>query len=135
MPPLCLATWDPAHVASRHAYEQAGIEDSVEEIDVTEVHDCFSINEIIAYEDLGGLRRAKGDAFIEEGRSAFDGDIAVNPRGGLLDMGHPLGTTGVSQTVEIVNQFRGDVPAKRRMKDPEIGLTHNSAAQPRFTAL
>ncbi|MDZ7702292.1 MAG: thiolase family protein [Halobacteriales archaeon] len=119
------SAWPQATVAAENAYEQAGIEDPVEEIDVAEVHDCFSISEIIEYEDLGWVEKGEGGRFVEEGRSALDGDIAVNPRGGLLGMGHPLGATGVSQAVEIVDQFRGDVPKRRRVPDPDVGLTHN----------
>jgi len=119
------SAWPQATVAAENAYQQAGIEDPVEEIDVAEVHDCFSISEIVEYEDLGWVEKGEGGQFIEDGRSELDGDIAVNPRGGLLGMGHPLGATGVSQAVEIVNQFRGDVPQSRRVDDPNVGLTHN----------
>jgi acetyl-CoA C-acetyltransferase len=119
------SAWPQATVAAENAYAQAGIEDPVAEIDVAEIHDCFSISEIIEYEALGWVEKGEGGSFVEEGRSELDGDIAVNPRGGLLGMGHPLGATGVSQAVEIVDQFRGDVPQSRRVPDPDVGLTHN----------
>lgn len=119
------SSWPQATIAANNAYDQAGIEDPVEDIDVAEVHDCFSISEIIEYEALGWAEEGEGGQFVDEGRSALDGDIAVNPRGGLLGMGHPLGATGVSQVLEIVNQFKGDVPKARRVDDPEVGLTHN----------
>ncbi len=83
------------------------------------------ISEIVEYEDLGWVEKGEGGRFVEDGRSALDGDIAVNPRGGLLGCGHPLGATGVSQALEIYDQFRGDVPAERRVPDPETGLIHN----------
>ena len=117
--------WPQATIAATRAYEQAGIDDPVADIDVAEVHDCFSISEIIEYEALGWAEQGEGGRFIEDGRSAIDGDIAVNPRGGLLGMGHPLGATGISQAVEIVDQFSGKVPAARRVDDPSVGLTHN----------
>ncbi|SFS12612.1 acetyl-CoA C-acetyltransferase [Halomicrobium zhouii] len=120
-----MSAWPQATTAAEQAYDQAGIDDPVAELDVAEVHDCFSISEIVEYEDLGWVEKGEGGQFVEDGRSALDGDIAVNPRGGLLGCGHPLGATGVSQALEIYNQFRGDVPAERRVPDPETGLIHN----------
>lgn len=120
-----MSGWPQATTAAEKAYNQAGIADPVGELDVAEIHDCFSISEIVEYEDLGWVEKGDGGRFIEDGRSALDGDIAVNPRGGLLGCGHPLGATGVSQALEIYNQFRGTVPAERRVPDPETGLIHN----------
>ncbi|MGQ4555379.1 thiolase C-terminal domain-containing protein [Halobellus sp. GM3] len=121
-----MTTWPQAAEASQQAYEQAGIEDPVEDIDVAEVHDCFSISEIIEYEQLGFAEEGEGGAFIEEGRSQLDGDVAFNPRGGLLGCGHPLGATGVCQALEVYRQFAGDVPSARQVPDdPETGLIHN----------
>ncbi|MFC6763772.1 thiolase C-terminal domain-containing protein [Natrinema soli] len=121
-----LTTWPQAGEASRKAYDQAGIEDPLDEIDVAEVHDCFSISEIIEYEQLGFAEEGKGGQFVEDGRSQLDGDVAVNPRGGLLGCGHPLGATGVNQALEIYRQFAGDVPDARAVPDsPETGLIHN----------
>ena len=120
-----MSSWPQAREASQEAYDQAGIEDPLAEIDVAEIHDCFSISEIIEYEALGWAERGEGGTFIEERRSELDGDIGVNPRGGLLGCGHPLGATGVSQALEIYRQFTGDVPKSRSVPDPETGLIHN----------
>ena len=121
-----LSAWPQATKAAEQAYEQAGIEDPVEDLDVAEIHDCFSISEIVEYEDLGWVEKGEGGSFIEEGRSELDGDIAVNPRGGLLGCGHPLGATGVAQAIEIYQQFAGEVPSARQVPgDPETGLIHN----------
>jgi acetyl-CoA C-acetyltransferase len=121
-----LSTWPQAGEAAREAYAQAGIEDPLAEIDVAEVHDCFSISEIIEYEQLGFAAEGEGGQFVEEGRSQLDGDVAVNPRGGLLGCGHPLGATGVSQALEIHRQFAGTVdPARQVPDDPSVGLIHN----------
>jgi acetyl-CoA C-acetyltransferase len=121
-----LTTWPQARDASREAYDQAGIDDPLAEIDVAEVHDCFSISEIIEYEQLGFAPEGEGGTFIEEGRSKLDGDVAVNPRGGLLGCGHPLGATGVCQALEIYRQFAGDVPDARAVAGrPDTGLIHN----------
>ncbi|MGB9965570.1 thiolase C-terminal domain-containing protein [Halobacterium hubeiense] len=121
-----MSAWPQATQAAEEAYEQAGIDDPVEELDVAEVHDCFSISEIIEYEDLGWVEKGEGGQFIEDGRSELDGDIAVNPRGGLLGCGHPLGATGVSQALEVYKQFTGEVESARQVPDsPETGLIHN----------
>ncbi len=117
--------WPQARKASQNAYDQAGIEDPLKEIDIAEIHDCFSISEIIEYEELGFCERGEGGQFIENGRSRLDGDVAVNPRGGLLGCGHPLGATGVSQALEVTQQFQGEVSSDRQVDDPETGLIHN----------
>lgn len=120
-----MSAWPQATTAAEEAYDRAGIDDPLAQLDVAEIHDCFSISEIVEYEDLGWVEKGEGGQFIEEGRSELDGDIAVNPRGGLLGCGHPLGATGVSQALEIYNQFRGTVEPERQVPDPETGLIHN----------
>jgi acetyl-CoA C-acetyltransferase len=120
-----MSAWPQATTAAEEAYDQAGIDDPLAELDVAEIHDCFSISEIVEYEDLGWVEKGEGGQFIEDGRSELDGDIAVNPRGGLLGCGHPLGATGVSQALEVFNQFRGTVEPERQVPDPETGLIHN----------
>ncbi|WP_424008967.1 thiolase C-terminal domain-containing protein [Haloferax denitrificans] len=120
-----MSAWPQATTAAEKAYESAGIDDPVRDLDVAEVHDCFSISEIVEYEDLGWVEKGEGGKFVEDGRSELDGDIGVNPRGGLLGCGHPLGATGVSQALEIHDQFRGEVPTERQVPDPETGLIHN----------
>ncbi|WP_418279843.1 thiolase C-terminal domain-containing protein [Halorubrum sp. DTA98] len=120
-----MSAWPQATRAAESAYDDAGIDDPLAELDVAEIHDCFSISEILEYEDLGWVEKGAGGQFVADGRSALDGDIGVNPRGGLLGCGHPLGATGVSQALEIYDQFHGRVPDARRVPDPETGLIHN----------
>ena len=108
--------------AGKQAYKQAGIEPK--DIDVAEVHDCFTIAEILAMEDLGFVKKGEGGKAVEEGRTRIDGDIPINPSGGLKAKGHPVGATGIAQAAEIVLQLRGEAD-KRQVKDAEIGLTHN----------
>lgn len=115
--------WIGCRRAAEEAYKMAGI--TVKDVDIAEVHDCFTISEIIEYEELGFCKKGEGGRFIEEGRSCLDGDVAVNTSGGLLSCGHPLGATGVRQAWEIFNQMRGTVPTERRRKKCEVGLTHN----------
>ena len=94
------------------------------EIDVADVHDCFTIAEIMAYEDLGFCRRGEGGPFIAERRSYIGGSTPVNVDGGLKAKGHPIGATGVSMTHEIVKQLRGDA-GERQVPGASVGLTHN----------
>jgi len=108
--------------ASREAYKQAGIQPK--DVDVAEVHDCFTIAEILAIEDLGFVKKGEGGKAVEEGLTARDGEIPVNPSGGLKAKGHPVGATGVAQVAEIVLQLRGEAE-KRQIPDARIGLAHN----------
>lgn len=109
-------------IASRKAYDIAGVE--AKDIDVAEVHDCFTINGLLAIEDLGFFEKGKGGQAIEQGLIERDGQIAINPSGGLKARGHPLGATGIAQVAEITWQLRGDAD-KRQVDGAELGLTHN----------
>ena len=108
--------------AAKKAFKIAGI--GPKDIDVIEVHDCFSINGILAIEDLGFVKMGEGGLAFEEGLTCRDGDIPFNPSGGLKARGHPLGATGIAQAAEIVWQLRGEA-GKRQVEGAEIGLTHN----------
>ena len=92
---------------------------------MAEVHDCFTISEIIEYEELGFCRKGEGGKFIEDGQSKIGGKVAVNTRGGLLGCGHPLGATGIGQIVEMLQQLQARAPEGRQTPDANIGLTHN----------
>ncbi|MEW5937814.1 MAG: thiolase domain-containing protein [Candidatus Thermoplasmatota archaeon] len=111
-----------AVAAAREAYRMAGVEPK--EIDVADVHDCFTIAEIMAIEDIGFVEKGKGGWFEEEGETYIGGKHPVNVDGGLKAKGHPVGATGASQTAEIVKQLRGEC-GKRQVAGAEIGLTHN----------
>ncbi len=111
-------------LAAKQAYKMAGIEPK--DVDVAEVHDCFTIAEIIAYEDLGFCKKGEGAKLIEEGETEIGGRIPVNPSGGLKAKGHPIGATGTGQIYEIVKQLRGEAEKRsRQVSGAEIGLTHN----------
>lgn len=108
--------------AARLAYERAGLGPG--DIDLCEMHDPFTIAELIHYEDLGFCAPGEGGAYIESGRSAIDGGgVAVSPSGGLMSKGHPLGATGVAQVAEMFWQLRGEAGA-RQVPGARIGLTH-----------
>ena len=111
-----------AKLAAKKAYEMACVKP--EEIDVAEVHDCFTIAEIIAYEDLGFCKPGEGGCLVESGDTKLGGRIPVNTSGGLKAKGHPVGATGTAQAYEIYLQLTGQAD-KRQVKDAEVGLTHN----------
>jgi len=117
-----ITTLDATVYAAKMAYKQANL--TPKDIDVAEVHDCFTIAEICAIEDLGFVEKGKGGRAIEDKITTLDGEIPVNTSGGLKAKGHPVGATGVAQVVEIVEQLRGEAD-KRQVKDARIGLTHN----------
>ncbi|MDD6285758.1 MAG: thiolase domain-containing protein [Methanosphaera sp.] len=117
-----LTTIQSTVLASRKAYEIAGLKP--EDMDVAEVHDCFSINGLLAIEDLGFFEKGKGGQAIEDGLIERDSDIAVNTSGGLKARGHPLGATGIAQAAEVTWQLRQEAD-KRQVSDVENGLTLN----------
>ena len=108
--------------AGKQAYKMAGI--TPKDIDVAEVHDCFTIAEMMAYENLGFANPGEGKDLIASKETYKEGSIPVNIDGGLLSKGHPIGATGGSQIRTIVLQLRGEA-GEMQVKDPEIGLTHN----------
>jgi acetyl-CoA C-acetyltransferase len=109
-------------IAAEKAYKMAKV--TTKDIDVVEVHDCFTIAEIMAIEDLGFFKKGEGGKASLEGRTAIGAEIAVNTSGGLKACGHPVGATGVKQAVEITWQLRNEAEG-RQVKDVEIGMTHN----------
>jgi acetyl-CoA acetyltransferase len=103
------------------AYEEAGV--GPKDINVAEVHDAFTIAELIYYESFGFCPRGEAGAFLDSGATAINGRVAVNPSGGLLAKGHPIGATGAAQVVEVVRQLRGEA-GPRQVEGAKVGLTH-----------
>ena len=97
------------------------------DIDFAEVHDCFTIAEIIDIEDFGFFPKGTAASAVTEGATRRNGTIPINPSGGLKSKGHPIGATGVGQVVEVFEQFNGNAK-DRTIKDAEIALTHNFGA-------
>jgi len=116
-----ITTLTATKAAASRAYKMAGM--TPDDIDFVEVHDCFTIAEICAIEDLGFFSKGTGGKVTEEGVTAIGSDLPVNPSGGLKACGHPVGATGIKQVVEIAQQLRGE--AGRRQVEGEIGMTHN----------
>jgi acetyl-CoA C-acetyltransferase len=126
--------YDYVHVdenvyASRLAYGEAGIKDPRKEISVAEVHDCFTIHELVIYEDLGFSPRGKAKEDIDVGAFTLQGDLPVNTDGGLKCFGHPLGASGLRMMYEIYLQLQGKA-VPRQVKNPRLGLVHNLGGNP-----
>ncbi|PTD93509.1 thiolase domain-containing protein [archaeon SCG-AAA382B04] len=116
-----ITTIESTKAAAQTAYKMANKDQS--DIDVAEVHDCFTIAEILAIEDLGFCEKGKGGKMVEEGITELDGKLPINPSGGLKACGHPVGATGIKQAVEITNHLRGE--AGERQVEADVGLCHN----------
>ncbi len=112
-----------AKLAGEQAYEMAGI--TPQDIDLAEVHDCFTIAEIIASEDLGFFEPGKGGEAAEQGATSREGKTPINLSGGLKSKGHPVGASGVGQVVEVWKQLRGEAGARQLPGDLKYGLSHN----------
>ncbi|MFC6147000.1 thiolase domain-containing protein [Corynebacterium nasicanis] len=117
-----LTSFRATRQAAATAYEQAGVGPG--DIDLAEVHDCFTITQIINTEDLGFFEPGRGGDAVAEGRTALRGDMPINTSGGLKAKGHPVGATGISQAIEVITQLRGDA-GERQLATADIGLTHN----------
>jgi acetyl-CoA C-acetyltransferase len=109
-------------IAAQAAYSMGGI--GPEDIDLAEVHDCFTITELVTYEDMGFCAKGEGKDWVERGGPMLGGEKPVNTSGGLKAKGHPVGATGVAQVVELWEQLRGEA-GKRQVDGAKIGLTHN----------
>jgi acetyl-CoA C-acetyltransferase len=126
--------WDGAHVettvrAATRAYQEAGIKNPREEINLMEVHDCFSITELVTYEDLLISPRGRAREDVESGFYDLDGKIPCQPDGGLKCFGHPIGASGLRMIYEVYKQLQGKAGA-RQVKNPGLGLTHNLGGFP-----
>ncbi|MDY6855905.1 MAG: thiolase family protein [Thermodesulfobacteriota bacterium] len=115
-----ITTFEADRCSAKEAYEISGI--GPEDIDFAEVHDCFTIAEIVHYEDFGFCKKGEGGRFIEEGLSGINGKIPVSVSGGLLSRGHPIGATGLAQIAEAVWQLRG--VAENQVKGAKVAFTH-----------
>ena len=113
---------DMSQAAANDLYERAGI--GPEDVDVVELHDCFTSNEIITYEALQLTEQGGSEQFVSDGDNTYGGKVVVNPSGGLLSKGHPLGATGLGQCAELVWQLRGEA-GPRQVEGARIGLQHN----------
>jgi acetyl-CoA C-acetyltransferase len=115
--------------AAESAYAEAGITDPKKEVDLAMVHDCFTITELIIYEDLGFSNRGQGSKDVEDGKYSLEGSLPVNTDGGLKCFGHPVGASGIRMIYEVYKQLSGKAE-RRQLKKANIGLTHNLGGRP-----
>ena len=126
--------WDFTHFpetvrASQSAYEEAGVINPRQDIDMAMVHDCFTITELIIYEDLGFSGRGRGSEDVHNGSFTLEGDLPVNTDGGLKCFGHPVGASGIRMIYEVYKQLQGKAEG-RQLKKADLGLTHNLGGRP-----
>ncbi|MFI2209463.1 lipid-transfer protein [Streptomyces sp. NPDC020141] len=119
---MSLVGSDVTRAAANEVYETAGVDPR--DVRVAELHDCFTVNEILAYEGLGLCEEGGAEKFVLDGDNTYGGRVVTNPSGGLLSKGHPLGATGLAQTAEITWQLRGEAGA-RQVENATLGLQHN----------
>jgi len=117
-----LVGFDMTRKAAQRVYEQSGV--GPEQLDVVELHDCFSCNELISYEALGLCPEGRGGDFVDSGAQTYGGQVVVNPSGGLISKGHPLGATGLAQCAELTWQLRGEA-GPRQVDGAKLALQHN----------
>ena len=126
--------WDFTHFpesvrASQSAYQEAGISNPRAELDMAMVHDCFTITELIIYEDLGFSPRGRGSEDVADGSFTLEGELPVNTDGGLKCFGHPIGASGIRMIYEVYKQLQGKADA-RQLQKADLGLTHNLGGRP-----
>ncbi|MGZ3477927.1 MAG: thiolase C-terminal domain-containing protein, partial [Polyangiales bacterium] len=114
--------YDMTAKAAKQVYEKSGI--GPQDVQVVELHDCFTANEVLTYEALGLCKEGEAEKFIEEGNNTYGGKFVTNPSGGLLSKGHPLGATGLAQCTELVWQLRGQAD-QRQVDGAKVALQHN----------
>jgi acetyl-CoA acetyltransferase len=119
---ISMVGYDMARLAAHDVYEAAGV--GPEDVDVVELHDCFTANELLTYEALGLAESGGAERFIWDGDNTYGGKVVTNPSGGLLSKGHPLGATGLAQCAELVWQVRGDAQ-DRQVEGARTALQHN----------
>ena len=117
-----LAGYESSAEAARQIYERSGVKP--EEVDVVELHDCFTANELVTYEALQLCPPGGAGEFIDNGDNTYGGRVVVNPSGGLISKGHPLGATGLAQCTELCWQLR-DMAGERQVPGAKIALQHN----------
>ncbi|NQZ95726.1 MAG: acetyl-CoA acetyltransferase [Myxococcales bacterium] len=122
-------SWKPTQVAAKDAYRQAGITEPFRELDVCQVHDCFTLTEMLTYEDLGLCKKGEAKDFVASGVFELSGELPVNTDGGLKTFGHPTGATGVRMIYENTLQLRGQA-GERQVKNAKLALSHNIGGAP-----
>ena len=128
-PTFDFLSWKPTVFAAERAYRDAGIADPARTIDVAQVHDCFTMTELLTYEDLGFCDKGAAKEHVAAGTYALDGELPVNTDGGLKSFGHPTGATGVRMLYENTLQLQGRA-GPRQVADASVALSHNIGGAP-----
>ncbi len=126
--------WPATVKAALSAYEQAGITNPLKEIDIAQVHDCFTITELMNYEDLGFCPKGEGKDYVDAGVFTLEGELPVNTDGGLKSFGHPVGASGLRMIYELYKQIQGKA-GPRQVKNVNIGLAHNLGGTPQICSV
>jgi acetyl-CoA acetyltransferase len=119
---ISVVGYDMAKAAADRVYAASGV--SPDDVDVVELHDCFTPNELITYESLGLTPEGTAERYVRDGQNTYGGKHVVNPSGGLLSKGHPIGATGLAQCYELVHQLRGSAQ-QRQVEGARLALQHN----------
>ncbi len=126
--------WPATQTAAKETYKQAGISNPFKEIDLAEVHDCFTITELLNYEDLGFCPKGEAKDYIDSNTFTLEGELPVCPSGGLKSFGHPVGATGLRMVYECYLQLRG-LAGNRQVKGAEVALAHNIGGPPQISSV
>lgn len=126
--------WPATQVACKKAFEQVGITNPLKQLSLAEVHDCFTITELLIYEDMGLCEKGQAKEMVDAGVFELNGELPVNPDGGLKSFGHPVGASGLRMVYEIYKQLQGKA-GKRQIKNVELGLAHNLGGPPQVCAV
>ena len=129
------STWPATVQAAKDAYTQVGITDPRKELDLVELHDCFTITELVTYCDLGLCKKEEVKEYVDLGVFELGGEMPVNTDGGLKSFGHPVGASGIRMVYELYKQMQGKVKGKRQLKDPALGLAHNLGGMPQVSSV
>ena len=134
-PSFDFLSWKPTVYAAKQAFAQAGITQPMKQIDVAQVHDCFSLTELLTYEDLGLIEKGSAKEHIQSGTFALDGELPINTDGGLKTFGHPTGATGVRMIYENVKQLQGKAEKRQIRGNPSVALSHNIGGAPQVCGI
>ena len=129
------SSWPATDRAAKDAYKQAGITNPRKELHLAELHDCFTITELVTYCDLGLCGKEEVKHYVDSGVFELKGEMPVNPSGGLISFGHPVGASGVRMVYELYKQIQGKVGGERQVKDATLGLAHNLGGAPQVSSV
>jgi len=129
------SSWPATVLAAKDAYRQVGMTEPRKELDLIELHDCFTMTELVTYCDLGLCKQEEVKDCVDSGVFELKGEIPVNASGGLKSFGHPVGASGIRMVYDLYKQMQGKVGGERQVKDAELGLAHNLGGAPQVSSV